>query len=401
MNRFKKIMLSVLAITAATAAVCGISACDDGEEKKPDNGGDEGTEATISYQFTGNYTDETLTGLGFDYYIILNLYSDNTVAGSGYNKLSMDSSAYTDNSGFYEKWWKGTWEETENEEGLECIELKVRYDSDAQNIMGGGLLTGNFEYQLYEGADGNITFTIDCPIFSGRKQEITGSSTVRYNDLNAFIQGNLYQFEEPDYVTMFQSTGDSITSRIYCQEDGTALFCTGKEDPATETEKYLISETWTWTYADGALTFAKSATEKYTATLDGNSATVNYEVSLMGNTMKYTLACADISDLKEIGGAQQPEAPVVLATFTSEGGDTITVYKDGTAKMSAYGGALKPSFNWSYAGGTLTFTDAENAQKVYTATISGNSATVVYADKLGDISVNISFTCDDISALIK
>ena len=144
MKRMKKWLIGGLAVAAAATMALGLAACNDDteeEENKPPV-----TEtAEIEWQFTGHYTDETLTGFGFDYYILLNLFDDGTVAGSGYNILSMDSSDYAENSGFSEKWWTGSWEETKNSEGLDCIKLSVRYDEDAENIMGGGFATSRFE----------------------------------------------------------------------------------------------------------------------------------------------------------------------------------------------------------------------------------------------------------------
>ena len=490
MKRMKKWLIGGLAMAAAATMALGLAACNDDteeEENKPPV-----TEtAEIEWQFTGHYTDETLTGFGFDYYILLNLFDDGTVAGSGYNILSMDSSDYAENSGFSEKWWTGSWEETKNSEGLDCIKLSVRYDEDAENIMGGGFATSRFEYELYPTSEGTITFTLDCPIFSGRQQQVTGSKTVKYKDFDAFIQGNLYVFEEPEYVVMFATAADNHPGRLYLQDDGTALFYVGSTDPATNQAKYVISQTWTWTYDGGKLVVKTGATSQIEATIEGTKATIKYDRNAMGNIISYTMECADISALEEltppatetpetlatfagdengtialledgtgtmnpmgyfnvavtwtysdgklvITDAQNasksytatiegtkatvtysdtlagneltetftcddisaitsaPAAPETLALFTSADGDTLTVYADGTAQVSAFGGMLKPTFNWTYEG-TLKFTDSENAEKVYTAVISGTSATLEYKETFA----TVNFTCDDISALIK
>ena len=396
MKTVKKWLIGGLAVAAAATMALGVAACSDGgndDDEDRKNPPEEAAE--IVWQFTGHYTDETLTGFGFDYYIMLNLFDDGTVAGSGYNQLSMDSSDYAENSGFSEKWWTGSWEETKNSEGLDCINLSVRYDEDAENIMGGGFAESRFEYELYPTAENTITFTLDCPIFSGREQQVTGSKTVKYKDFNSFIQGNLYVFEEPEYVVMFDAAADSMPGRIYVQEDGIALFYVGNVDPATNQAKYVISQTWSYTYNDGKLTFKTSETSSVDATIEGTKATVEYERNATVNKIPYTLECADISDLEETEAPAPDEEVKVLVTFTSKDGDTLTVYSDGTAQVSAFGGQLKPKFNWTYSGGVLKFVDAEKPEKTYTAVIDGKSATLEYKETFA----TVNFSCEDISAI--
>ena len=406
MKKLKKCLFGALAVAMAAAAVCGLAACGDNNEDPdgPDTP-DPGDETVgISYQFTGHYTDSTLTGMGFDYYVILNLMDDGTVAGSGYNNLTMDSSPYADNAGFAEKWYKGSWEDTQNEEGLDCIELKVSYDTDAVNSMTGGQLVGNFEYQLYKDSSGNIKFTLDVPFASGRQTEVTGSSSVKYETLDEFIQGNLYQFTEPEYLAVFQTAeGSEDAARLYCQDDGTALFYTATQDPATGEEKYRINSTWQWSCTGDKFTIIQSETSSIEAAVSGNSASFEYEYSLMGyEPTVYNLSCNDISALAENGGIAPPAEVTTLATFVSEdGSSTVTVYSNGTATMSAYGGMLSPEFVWEYNGSQITFTDAENSQKVHTAVISGSSATLTYNDTLAGNTIQIVLSCDDVSALIK
>lgn len=405
MKNLKKWLISGLAVAAAATMALGLAACNDDTKKDEEEGGNKPpvTEtAEISYQFTGHYTDSTLTGMGFDYYVVLNLMSDGSVAGSGYNSLTMDSSPYAENSGFAEKWYKGSWEDTVNEEGLDCIVLNVSYDTDAVNSMTGGQLVGNFEYQLYKDSQGNIKFTLDVPFASGRQTEVTGSATVQYKTLDDFIQGNLYEFEEPEYIAMFQSTAKSEASaRLYCQDDGTALFYTSTQDPATKEEKYRLNSTWQWRCTDDSFTIIQSETDSIDATVSGTSATFAYTYSLMGYvTINYELSCDDISVLADNGGVAPPaEEVTTIATFNSTDGDTLEVFSNGTAKAMAFGGQLPVNFTWKYSGGSLVFTDAVNTEKVYTATISGNSATLVYTDTMMGMEIKITFTCDDISAI--
>ena len=396
MKRMKKWLIGGLAVAAAATMAVGLAAGNDDTEEEEDKPPVTET-AEIEWQFTGHYTDETLTGFGFDYYILLNLFDDGTVAGSGYNILSMDSSDYAENSGFSEKWWTGSWEETKNSEGLDCIKLSVRYDEDAENIMGGGFATSRFEYELYPTSEGTITFTLDCPIFSGRQQQVTGSKTVKYKDLDAFIQGNLYVFEEPEYVVMFATAADNHPGRLYLQDDGTALFYVGNIDPATNQAKYVISQTWTWTYESGKLVVKTGATSQIEATIEGTKATIKYDRNAMGNIISYTMECADISALEDIE-PPAPETPEVVAAFSGDKSGTISLLEDGTGTMRPMN-YFDIDVTWTYSGGKLVITDAKNASKTYTATIEGAKATVTYSDTLAGNSLSETFTCDDISAI--
>lgn len=395
MKRMKKWLIGGLAVAAAATMALGLAACNDDteqEENKPPV-----TEtAEIEWQFTGHYTDETLTGYGFDYYILLNLLDDGTVAGSGYNILSMDSSDYAENSGFSEKWWTGSWEETKNSEGLDCIKLSVRYDEDAENIMGGGFATSRFEYELYPTSEGTITFTLDCPIFSGRQQQVTGSKTVKYKDFDAFIQGNLYVFEEPEYVVMFATAADNHPGRLYLQDDGTALFYVGNIDPATNQAKYVISQTWTWTYESGKLVVKTGATSQIEATIEGTKATIKYDRNAMGNIISYTMECADISALEDIT-PDQPAAPETILTFTGEKGGSLLLYSDNTGVMNSQG-VHSMNITWEYKDGKLTVTETDNGTK-HEAVIEGKKATVTYTASYGTYDLSDTFVCNDISAI--
>ena len=397
MKTVKKWLIGGLAVAAAATMALGVAACSDGgndDDEDRKNPPEEAAE--IVWQFTGHYTDETLTGFGFDYYIMLNLFDDGTVAGSGYNQLSMDSSDYAENKGFSEKWWTGSWEETKNSEGLDCINLSVRYDEDAENIMGGGFAESRFEYELYPTAENTITFTLDCPIFSGREQQVTGSKTVKYKDFNSFIQGNLYVFEEPEYVVMFDAAADSMPGRIYVQEDGIALFYVGNVDPATNQAKYVISQTWSYTYNDGKLTFKTSETSSVDATIEGTKATVEYERNATVNKIPYTLECADISALEDIT-PDQPAAPETILTFTGEKGGSLVLYSDNTGVMNSQG-VHSMNITWEYKDGKLTVTETDNGTK-HEAVIEGKKATVTYTASYGTYDLSDTFVCNDISAI--
>lgn len=395
MRKNKCFCLASLAILATSGLVsCGGNGT---EEEKPN----EDDTPTIKYQFSGHYTDETLTGYGYDWYILLNLYSDGSAKGSGYNTLSMDSSAYDKNTGFREKWYVGKWKEAVNEEELSYIDLNLSYSSDAINDMGGTTLAGSFEYEIYSKADKSMTFTVDVPVFSGRKQEITGNTEIKYKDYNEFIQKNLYTREEPSSIAIFDNN-ETGKSRLYVQDKGEALCYTGKEDPATKEVKYVISGKWTWR-KDGTKLIFNNGSVDLEVVVDGKKGTIEYEQSLMGHTVKYKYVCEDITPiLNATGGTSgETEENKKVAEFVSaDGSSTLTLFSDKTAKLVAYGGMLKPTFNWKYENNKLTFVDAQNPQKKMEATIEGNKAKVTYKDNLGGNEIVIELSCEDISSII-
>ena len=95
-----------------------------------------------------------------------------------------------------------------------------------------------------------------------------------------------------------------------------------------------------------------------------------------------------------------PAAPETLATFAGDNNGTIALLEDGTGTMSPMG-YFNVAVTWTYSDGKLVITDAQNASKSYTATIEGTKATVTYSDTLAGNELTETFTCDDISALIK
>lgn len=243
------------------------------------------TTETIAYQFLGTFTDATVQMMGFEYEILLNLNTDGTVEGSGYNILSMDTSTYTENSGFYDDWIGGSWEEGEDEEGQECIVLETVFGKDAVNIMPGGApLTGTeHSYNLYPDADGTITFTLDWPVFSGRTGEVTGSSTITYHDKDSFIKGVAYQFDEPENsLAMFAD--ETAHFHLYCLDDNTTVLASGKEDPGSKDYKYSTVKNGTWSYENEKLSFKFDGDENtYEAKIEGTKATLEYRYVLYGD----------------------------------------------------------------------------------------------------------------------
>lgn len=393
MNK-KFLCLTSLAILATS----GLVSCGGSKDDNTDNNTNTNPETpTIKYQFSGHYTDETLTGYGYDWYILLNLYTDGSVKGSGYNSLSMDSSSYEDNGGFREKWYVGKWKDAINEEDLNYIDLSVSYSSDAINDMGGNTLSGSFTYEIYTKSDNSMSFTIDVPVFSGRKQEISGSTTINYKDFDEFIQKNLYTWTEPESIAIFNNSEGSL-ARLYVQDEGKALCYTGKVDPATKEAKYVISGTWSWK-KDGDKLIFNDGTVDHEVVIEGKKGTIEYEQSLMGHTIKYKYVCEDITPILEAEGSQEETAKELVKFLTEDNSSSITLFDDHSAKMTAFGGALNVNYTWALDGDLLTLVDNVDSSKKLEATIVDNKAQINYSASLGGNPIDLQFICNDLSKL--
>lgn len=254
----------------------------------------------ITYQFVGEYTDSTLSSMGFDYFVILNLYDDGTLEGSGYNCMSMNSSPAAENAGFYADWINGTWEEGLDEEDQECIVINTEYGEDATNMMTGGTpLEGEFTYYVYPDTDNSMSFTLDVPVFSGRQCEVNYNGTIIYDTMDEFIKGTVYSYREPEntLVTFEDSTNHF---KLYVLDDNTIDLANGTLDPADNTYRYKSAKKGTWAYETNELSFIFNGDEtKCVATIEGNKATLNYTYVLYagyGETA-LTLVCDDVTSL--------------------------------------------------------------------------------------------------------
>ena len=386
--KFKKFVVPFFAACTAITAVCGLTSCGGGASS---SSGDKGSEPedqtpTIQYQFTGEFTNDTLRGFGFDYHVLLNLTSDGKVSGSGYNCLSMDGRAASENTGFAEKWFRGSWENAKNEEDQDCVKITAIYGADAKNGMDGSTLTNTSTYYVAKKADGSLSdFRLQSPIFSGTSEYMTQMSQNKtpYENADAFIQGNLYVWNPPTgYQAVFETTADSqMMSKIYLMPEGVADVYSGKKVPESSEYKFVKGETWQWTYDSSKLEI-KSKDATYTATITGTTATLEYTVNLMGNNLSYKYSCADISKLTPTETEEPPvEEAKVLATLQTEDGKTMKFYDDGKAKVDTGMPQLSPVWRYTVEGGTITFKNEndDNAPTGVTCTISGTTATVVYA----------------------
>lgn len=263
----------------------------------PSSSNSSATAPTIQYQFTGRYTDSTLSSLGFDYYVILNLLSDGSVEGSGYNCLSMNTSPAASNDGFYEEWFVGSWEEGKDEEDQDCVLLHTEYGDDATNLMDGGTpLTGSFDYNLYFESDNSCSFVLDIPVFSGRTTEVTSNGDILYENYDEFIVANGWEYAEPEN-SLVQFVDETNHFKLYVLGDNTTVLTNGTLDPANNEYRYKQAKTGTWKLEEGSLIFTFDEAD-YTAVISGTSATLSYRYVIFGQYgTDLTLICNDISAL--------------------------------------------------------------------------------------------------------
>lgn len=124
-----------------------------------------------------------------------------------------------------------------------------------------------------------------------------------YKTADEFIAANEFKESLPtDYKAVFASTDESqVASKIYLLDGGKAPVYNAKKNPANNEVKYAKGETWEWTYADGALKVISTTNgtrTPYDATVSGNTATLEFSVTLYGGTtLEYKYACSDISKL--------------------------------------------------------------------------------------------------------
>lgn len=405
MKSFKK-FLAVATAGVVIASVGALAACGG----KPEDDPSKDTTPQIAYQFVGEFTNDTLRGFGFDYFIMLNLYDNNKVTGSGYNCLSMDTRASSENDGFGEKWFRGSWEATKDEEDQDCVKLTAIYDVDAKNGMNGSALTNTSTYYIYKkaGSEELGNFRLQSPIFSGTSEYMTEMSQNKtpYKTADDFIKANAFKESLPtDHKAVFEDS--KAMSRIYLMDEGKANVYSGKKDPANNQAKYVKGETWEWSYADGKLIVTSTSNNTktpYEATVNGNAATLEFKVNLMGNEMNYSYTCADISKLTptEVEPPIDPPVtePTALVTLSTEDGKTVIFYDDGTVKVETGIPQLSPTWRWIKSDDTVTFKNADNDSEPsgLTYSVEGNTATLVYAPAFLQ-GTSLTYT-GDISALL-
>lgn len=100
-------------------------------------------------------------------------------------------------------------------------------------------------------------------------------------------------------------------------------------------------------------------------------------------------------------GSEKPDEPEkeLLLTFGGGEGNSIEFYADNTAKIIGYGGAINFEYTWTLSDGVIKMTSVNNPSEVISSETADGVTTIVYSATLGGNQVNLTFTCDDISAL--
>lgn len=381
--KFKRFFAIALAICMALSLAAVLTACDDPTpEPEPD-------EATISYQFFG-YNDE-LYSYGWAYTVMLNLWSDGTVTGSGYNYLR-------EQNGLKEKWFRGSWSEKQDEDAGKFVELKAIWGDDATNDQNGQSTTGRIEkYSLYFDDDGKtlLTFTLKIPLMSERNAEMECYVPAKYADVDAFVTASK-EFgeshkpgggEEENYGNAIATLKAEDNKEAIFYDSGVVVIDTGYTKPVLA-----------WKYENGAFTFTETdgnnkgqVTTDAVLAVEGTTGTLTYNFM---SRFEFTYT-GDISAL--IGAEAEP---VVLATLKTADNKEAVFYSNGTVKLDTGIPQLSPVWNWKYENNTITFTEEgkTNAPDGVTFTIDGTTGSLVYAPAFMQ---GASFTyTGDISALI-
>ncbi|MCQ2797627.1 MAG: hypothetical protein MJ241_04110 [Bacilli bacterium] len=304
-------------------------------------------EVTISQQFVGRYDE--MASFGFDYWAILNLYSDGTLQLSGYQVLSKDTSDYKENKGFSYDWGHGNWKVGKDEEGDDATIMSITYGKDQTNVMTGEPNVGTFKYTLYPGANGACSFTCNLPIVSGREAQMVSDGTVQFADYNAFIQAKKYAFTEPTNAIAHLDS-ENAHSRIYLLDDHKALWV--HQGSADNIASFSEFQTGSWSNAGSlVLTFGS---ESKTAEVTGTTATVTltYDPYAGYSDPVQATFTGDVANVP----AEDPSEVTLKYTFTNtEGTASYKMYSDGTGRFDCKAGGydLGEDSTWSWASYTL------------------------------------------------
>ena len=371
----KKFVSVLMAACAVCAAVALFAGCGPAEDKKP--GGHEDTppdtEKTIEWQFTGEYHD--LIRNGFDFFLLGQMYE----GGDGEIYLA----TWNNGNVAYEV-TELEWEEATDRDGLTTFSVSTD-DPEATFT----------ETSLYAESDGSVEWEYKFEFAGGYSRTITftGTKDAEYDSLDAWKayvteNGGKTEVPGPDVpekeaiVTFAGGEGNSI--EFYA--DGTANI---------SAYGGAINFEYAWVCEDGVITMTSvnNPSEVITSTAEGGVTTIVYSANLGGNNIELTFTCSDISALEDI------EVKTELLVFNGDSGAKITFYSDGTATITAYGGAINFEYDWVCEDSVITMTSVNNPSEVITSTAEGGVTTIVYSANLGGNAITFTFTCSDISAL--
>ena len=169
---------------------------------------------------------------------------------------------------------------------------------------------------------------------------------------------------------------------------------------ADNTAKLFINANYgfdyTWEIDNGAVkikSVANAAEEPIVSTESNGKISMSYSATMGGNTINIVFTCDDISALTATA------TKTAVVTFNGDNGNKIEFYADNTAKILAYGGSINFDYTWAVADGVITMTSVNNPNETINSTSEGGVVTIVYAANMGGHAINLTFTCNDISAL--
>lgn len=375
----------LLACSAMFLAACG------GNTPAKSEGGNSSVapaEVTISAQYLGHYDE--MASFGFDYWAILNLYSDGTLQLSGYQVLSKDTSDYKENKGFSYDWGHGKWALGKDEEGDDATLMSITYGEDQTNVMTGDKNVGNFKYTVYPKADGSCTFTCNLPIVSGRECQMTTDGTVQYADYNAFIQGKKYAFTEPTNAVAHLDCADAH-SRIYVLDDHKAMWV--HQGSADNIAAFSEFATGSWTNVAGAFTLTFGAETK-AAEISGTNATVTLTYDPYAGYADPVQATftGDIKDVP-VDPAGSKELKYTFAN--EEGTASYKMYTDGTGRFDCKAGGydLGEDSTWTWAGYKLTIKCGDTVKVEATPDGTTYNLSFTYTYSVAGHDMPYSFSC--------
>ena len=361
-NKLIKTIGTVAATCAVLASGAAFIACDEKPNEEPPK-----TEITVSRQATGYY-DELRSSYGsFDF--MGNLMSDGTGTIYRYEKTETPIETPV------------TWKVETDRDGLTVLTLDDKIEDPFEAYLDEDTNTFEIQYRF---------------AFAGsyhREVMLTISSKVTYDSVEQFKaaadarRAKLADEEKPaEKTAIVTMTGSGDGQKLEFYEDKTA--------------KLFINATYgfdyTWEVKDGAVTIKSkgNASEAPMTSVESNGViSISYSASMGGNDIDITFTCNDI-------GALMPAEKTAIVTFNGDNGAKIEFFEDKTARIQAYGGKIDFEYNWTIADGIITLTSKANPSETpITSTSAGGVVTIVYAASLGGNNINLTFTCNDISAL--
>ena len=295
----------------------------------------------IAYQFTAKDID--FHNNANKYNLLINLFEDGEVVISQY---IVGGSIYFD--------YYGYWANLDNESlymGVSCYS------------MGGSVVGISYSYNLTKTAEAFDTFGVNIALgfkeggVFVRNTDINGTGEVKYatvkdfEDEISFTRGSRPAYDDPnkEETKTVQAVMDttSLTSTMTLFTDHTFQF-DYKSSAAS------ITELGTWSYEEDVFAITINDGETITATLDGDTYTLNY-VAKTSNRIK-----ADFTITKE---ALEPKEENLLLSWNGDSENYILeFYRDGTYYFEFKSYNVKENGRWIYKDNRLYIINSANVK---------------------------------------